>query len=280
MSAEEIIQRIVSKYPHISREKILSALDEEKSKSSGLIADVTLLRLIAARHDVETMPEAISNRTLSTKILVPQLYDVTISGRIIATYPLKTFEGKKPGKFASLTISDKYGILRVMLWNDKANLLESGSLKTGQIVRFSHAYTREDRNGNTELHLGEKSNVEINPEDLSEDCFPSLEETAIKINQINEAEQTVCLIGKVEDSSGLSTFTRQDQTSGKLLRFTLADETGIVAVIVWNEKAEELAKTLKKNASVRLVNARVKTNSGHQFELQVDAATYLEVSDQ
>ncbi len=47
-----------------------------------------------------------------------------------------------------------------MLWNDKAELVEKNELKTGQIVCFSHGYTREDRSGKTELHLSVKSEVE------------------------------------------------------------------------------------------------------------------------
>jgi ssDNA-binding replication factor A large subunit len=60
---------------------------------------------------------------------------------------------------------------------------------------------------------------------------------------------------------------------GKVLRFTLADVTGEVAVVVWNEKAEELEAVLKRDVQVQLVNAKVKTNSGG-FEVHVDASTY------
>jgi len=112
--------------------------------------------------------------------LVPQLNDVTIAGRIIATFPARTFEGNKPGKFASLIVADKDGLLRVMLWNDKAEFIESELLKTGEIARFSHAYTREDRSGKTELHLGDRSNIEINPPDTKEDSYLLLKELLLR----------------------------------------------------------------------------------------------------
>ena len=53
-------------------------------------------------------------------------------------------------------IADKEGILRVVLWNEKAELVEKGELKAGQAVRLLHGYTREDRYGKTELHLGQQ----------------------------------------------------------------------------------------------------------------------------
>ena len=278
MPVEQLISQIVSKCPGTSREQVLKALEEEKLRTAGLIADSTLLRMVAHKLGIDLLPEKIPLRTLSTRVLVPKLNDVTISGRIIATYPTKTFEGNKPGKFASLIIADKDGSLRVMLWNDKADLIGSEVLKTGQIARFSHAYTREDRNCKTELHLGERSNIEVNPQDLEEKNYPSLEEITTKVSQITDAHQNVHLSGRVKNTFGLSTFTRQDQTMGKVLRFTLTDETSDITVVAWSEKAEELAQTISQNTIVRLVNAKVRPNSGNGFEVHVDAGTYTEVS--
>ena len=278
MPVEQLISQIVSKCPGTSREQVLKALEEEKLRTAGLIADSTLLRMVAHKLGIDILPEKVPLRTLSTRVLVPKLNDVTISGRIIATYPTKTFEGNKPGKFASLIIADKDGSLRVMLWNDKADLVGSEVLKTGQIARFSHAYTREDRNCKTELHLGERSNIEVNPQDLEERNYPSLEEITTRVSQITDAHQNVHLSGRVKNTFGLSTFTRQDQTMGKVLRFTLTDETSDITVVAWSEKAEELAQTISQNTIVRMVNAKVRPNSGNGFEVHVDAGTYTEVS--
>ena len=277
MSLEELIKEIISKCPGTSREQVLKALEEEKSRTASLIADPVLLRLVGHKLGAEIPPEKIPARSLSTRVLVPQLNDVTIAGRIIATFPARTFEGSKPGKFASLIVADKDGLLRVMLWNDKAEFIESELLKTGEIARFSHAYTREDRNGKTELHLGDRSNIEINPPDTKEDSYPSVEGTATKINQIVNCQSHIHICGLPKNISEVSTFTRQDQTSGKVMRFILFDETGEAKIVAWNEKAEELAKTLDQNKPVRLVNARIKSDSNNELELHVDAGTFVEV---
>ena len=278
MPSEELINEITSKRPGTSREQILKALEEEKIRTAGLIADSILLRLIAHKLGAEIPSEKVPARILSTRVLVPKLNDVTISGRIIAVYPTKTFEGSKPGKFASLIIADKDGLLRVLLWNDKAGFLESELLKTGEITRFSHAYTREDRNGKTELHLGEKSTIEINPQDLREEDYPSIEGTTTKISQVASTQSLIHLLGRAKNISGVSTFTRQDQTSGKVMRFTLFDETGEATIVAWNEKAEELTKKLDQNKTVRLVNVRIKSDSNNMLELHADASTFQEVT--
>jgi replication factor A1 len=278
MTPEEIIQQILSKHPETSREQILEMVKTEKNKTNGLIADATLLRLIAAKHGVEIPQERVYNRKLSISHLVPSLNDVTVTGRIVAVYSPKTFEGKRSGRFASLMIADSDEILRVMLWNDKVNLIESGELKTGQVARFSHGYTREDRNGKAELHLSGKSQIEINPQNVKAEDYPAIGKFATKIREITEASKNVHLVGRVKRVFPSSTFTRQDGSAGKVMRFTLADGSGEVTVVVWNEKAEELEQSLKEGLEVKLVNARVKATSNGGVEIHVDASSYVDVS--
>jgi len=277
MTAEEIIQQILSKHPEVSRDQILENLDAEKSKTGGLIADETLLRLIAARYGVEILKDRV-HRKLSISHLVPGLNDVTITGRVVAVYPPRTFEGERSGKFASLMIADKDATLRVMLWNDKVEVIEAGELKAGQIVRFSHGYTREDREGKVELHLGNRSQIEIEPKNIKADEYSSIGKFATKISKITKAYKNIHLVGTVKERFPSSTFTRSDMSTGTVMRFTLADETGEVPVVVWNEKAEELEKALELNANLQLVNAKVKENANGELEVHLDSYTYVEVS--
>jgi replication factor A1 len=278
MTIEEIIQQILAKHPEMSREQILETLKTEKDKTSNLIADATLLRLIAAEHGVKIPSDKVYSRKLSISHLVPSLNDVTVTGRVVAVYPSKAFEGKKSGKYASLMITDKDGVLRVMLWNDKADLIESGELKTGQVVRFAHGYTREDRNGKVELHLSGKGEIEVNPQNISAEDYPAIGKFATKIKEITKPHRNVHLAGTVGEVFPSSTFTRQDQSTGKVLRFTLADSTGKMAVVAWNAKAEELEPCLKSNVELQLVNAKVKAAPNGGFEVHVNASTYVNVS--
>jgi ssDNA-binding replication factor A large subunit len=276
VTVEETIQAILCKCPEVTEEQILEALKTEKGKTGGLIADKTLLRVIAARYGVETVREAVADCRLSVKHLVPGLNSVTVSGRIVAVFPAKTFEGKQSGKYASLMIADKNGILRVMLWNSKADLVESGMVKAGQVARFSRGYTREDRNGKTELHLSEKGQVEVSSEESENDDYPFIDHFATGIKEITTPNQSLHLVGRVKEVFPSSTFTRQDNSIGKVIRFLIADNNGEMVVVAWNEKVEELEPVLKRDLQVRLVNAKAKENSNGVLEIHVDAATYVE----
>ena len=277
MESEEIIQQILSKNPEVSRKHILETLGSEKNKTAGLIEDTTLLRMIAVRHGVQISQNKSFDQRMSISRLIPGLNDVTIVGRVVGISQPRTFEGRKPGKFASLMIVDEESIIRVTLWNDKVDSIESGTLKVGQIVRFVHGYTREDRSGKPELHIGERSEIKFDTEDdkWKENHFVC--KFATKIKDVTRTQNNIHLQGTVKKLFPATNFIRNDNSEGKVLHFHLADETGEIAVVVWNEKAEELEKTLKLSSIIQLINARTKATQNGQYEIHVDQYTYVEV---
>ena len=279
MTIEKIIEQILSKRPEISKKEILERLEKEKKKASGFISDDTLMRMIAAEFDVEIPKAEVSTLSLLIKDLVPSLNNIAITGRVIAVFPPKTFRGNKNGRFSSLLVADRSGILRVVLWNDKANLVESGKIKAGHIVRFSHGYTREDSNGQVEMHIGERGDVEISPEDVKAGDYPTVSTFSTKIGQLTQTHKNkkVNVIGVVKELFSASTFKRKDSSSGKVMRFTLADETGEIPVVAWDEKAENLDKMLKKSMKLQVVNAMVKKATSGTMELHVNTGTYVEM---
>jgi ssDNA-binding replication factor A large subunit len=251
MTPDTVIQQILEKKPEIEREQILSRLSVARNMTGGLIADVSLLRMIAAELGVEiASEEGTFTHRLSLGHLVSGLNNATVIGRVVAVYPIKTFEGAKPGKFGSVSIADNDGIVRVILWNEKTSVVESGELKVGQIVKFAHGYTKADKFGSPELHIGERSQVELNPQNIKSEDYPSISKFATKIKQLNLEQKSVHVEGKVKEVFGSSSFTRSDQTPGKVLRIKVGDETGEVTVIFWNEKAEEIESKVKRNAQL------------------------------
>ena len=102
-------------------------------------------------------------------------------------------------------VADDDGILRVVLWNDKADLVERGELNVGQAVRLLHGYTRQDRSGKVELHLGGKSQIEVEPKEKAGE-YPAIEKFAAKIGSLNKTSGTVHLSGTVKAVLGSTKF--------------------------------------------------------------------------
>jgi replication factor A1 len=278
MTTRELIQEIQRKNPLISQEQIQERLQVERAKTGGLLGDETLLRLIAAKFGVQVQLNSIQNSgTLKTSRLFAGLYDVTVAGRLVAVFPAKTFQGvEKSGKFAILMIADEEGLLRVVLWNEKAELVEKGELKSGQAVKLLHGYTREDRYGKTELHLGTKSQIEVEPQSKVNE-YPSIDKFTVKINTLKVGCGNVNLSGVVKEILAENSFIKSDSSVGTVIRLTLVDDSGQVLVVFWNEKATELENTLKANARMLLVNAKVKEGQSGSVEVHVDSNTFIDV---
>ena len=280
ITAEAVIQQILEKKPEVGKEQLLSRLSVARNMTGGLIADVSLLRMIAAELGVEVANEdGIFVHRLSLGHVVAGLNNVTVTGRVVAVYPVKTFEGAKSGKLASVTIADNDSVVRVVLWNEQADIVESGTLKIGQIVKFMHGYTKADRFGTPELHIGERSAVEINPENARDEDYPSISKLAGKIGQLSSEQKCANLEGKVKDVYASSAFTRSDQTAGKVLRIKVADDTGEVVAVFWNEKAEENEPKLKRGSPIQIMNGRLKLSQNGAIEVHVDSGTYVNVSE-
>lgn len=277
MTVDEIIGQIRSKHPEISREEIAERLEREKHRTNGFISEDTLVRMIAAELGMEPQREGLMTPALSIVDLVPGLSDVTIAGRVVAVLAPREFQGNKKGKIASLFVADEGDIVRIVMWNSRTQLVESGNLKLGQILRISHAYTKEGRGGRVELHVGEKCTVEVDPADLNPRKYPTVSKFATRINMItlDQKNRKVNLIGKVNRLFPASTFERDDSTSGKVMRFTLTDETGEITVVAWNEKVDEVQPLLKCGARLQIANARVKKAMEKRLEIHVDSETYV-----
>jgi len=234
--------------------------------------------MIAGEFGVQFDVSRASAPELPVANLVPGLNDVSVVGRVVAVYKPKTFTGRKNGMFASFFIVDRSSILRVVLWNSKASLLESDGVKVGEIVRVSHGYTKEGREG-VELHVGEKSKIETSPSDMKESDFPSVSSFMMRIGDVVQKRKNrrVNVAGVVGRIFKTSTFERQDSTTGKVMRLILRDESEEVSVVAWNEKAEELEGMLKEGAGLRLIGAKAKMAESGALELHVDSGTYAEV---
>jgi replication factor A1 len=277
MTTQDLISEIQAKNPQISQVQLMERLEEERARTNGLLGDETLLRLIAAKLGIQVQQSSFQNSgTISSGKLFAGLYDVNIAGRLIAVFPVKTFQGEeKSGKFATLMIGDNDGLLRVVLWNEKAELVEKGDLKAGQAVRLLHGYTRVDRYGKTELHLGTKSLIELQPLEKSE--IPPIERFTTKISALNAHSGNVHVAGTVKAVYGKNGFARSDNTDGVVMRLALRDDSGEVIVVVWNEKVDELEKTFRDSTHLLLVNARVKEAKNGAVEVHVDSNTFVSI---
>lgn len=278
MKNKEIVRQILSNHPEMSKGDLLERLCKERDRTAGLIDDEVLLRMIAAELGIDTTKETVTP-ALSTENLTQGLNDVTVVGRVVAVFRPRTFKGLRPGKVGSLLIVDQSDLLRVVLWNEKAEFIEDEKIKVGEVIRFSHGYTKKGYSGKVELHLGDRSDIEIHPEGGRDDDYPTINNFLTSIGEISKLQKNekVNIKGIVENFSAVSEFERDNSGSGKVMRLRVADESGDIPVVVWNEKVDQLQKEIEGGEGLLIVNGKVRESSQGRVEIHINKRTYVEI---
>lgn len=278
MDLEQIVQLILLTRRDLTREDVLKLIYERKRSAEDYLLDDVAARIVASELGAEIPSQEESFKSeIAIGSLVSGLNDVTLTARVIIVYPIQTFS--KPdlteGKIARLLLADKSDTLRLILWNDKISLAEAGKIKNGNIVRVLHGYVREGLDGKLELHVGQRGDIQVSPPDVIDNNYPSIDQFIDKIGNLTQKSKKTSVLGAVYDVYPVSEFKRKDGSTGKVRRLRLRDETGEVFLVFWNEKVDELGE-VKKEDKLRILNARVKTQSDGRIELHVENATQIE----
>jgi len=266
MAIEATIEKILQSKQNLTREEVLRRIEEKKMMTQGFLTDEAAARIVASELGVEP-PRGSFRHEVLIKDLISGLSAITIVGRITHIYPVQTFirSDMTEGKVAHLLISDKTGELKVVLWNDKASIVENGKVEEGQIVRVAHGYTREGRNGKLELHLSERGNLQV--------LSPA--EEKVKVAEIKTEGGPITVEGVIATTPDRREVTVKTEKIA-VTSFDLSDETGKIRVALWRKLANA-AKDFKAGTKIRIRNAYARKGFGDQLELTSRSATSIEV---
>ena len=275
MDVEEIIDRILEARPDLTRERVRELIEERAARARAM-SMLSVALAVARDLGVEINVDF----DVGTHIgdLVPGLSDVTVTGRIMRVWGPRTFRRRdgSEGKVASLLLADSTGQVRVVLWDEKAELVELGELQVGQVVRIAHGYTRESLVGRAELHVGPRAVIQVSPPGVDESKYPSPYPEPKQIGSVSAADGVVSVEGTIIAMREPRTFRRADGSEGKVLRLRLSDGTGTITCVLWDEAAE-VGEGLGVGARVRLLGAKVRESLAGQLELHVERESQVEV---
>jgi len=168
---EEIIAKIKERSA-LSEEEILSRMDEKVKQLSGLISREGAAHIVANELGIKLF-ETISGR-VEIKNILSGMRDVETVGRVERVFPITEFSRESgAGKVSSFILSDSTGSIRIVLWNEQAELISK--MNPNDVVKIKSGYVRE-RNSALEVHINQKSKVIINPVD---ETVPELSKQAV-----------------------------------------------------------------------------------------------------
>jgi len=266
---QTIIDEILTKRSDLTTNQILSLIEEKKKEGRGLLSDEGAARLVAEELLIQTSGTALGR--MQVKNLVSGLNDVTLSGRILMTWPPQQFQRRDgtTGRLMRMVLVDRSGKTRCALWDRHVDIAERAGDLQGHIVRVGHAYTRQGLTGEAEVHAGDRSSVEIDPPGLQMSEFPEFKELFTRIGDLEGQDNSVNVVGIIHTDPRMYKFDR-DEHPGSVLRSTLGDESGTVPIVVWNERAEELQE-LKTGDTLQIINCRTKIDNDGKLEVHVES---------
>lgn len=275
MSAfQTILSEIVSKRPDISEEQIRDLIEQKKKELPGFLSDEGAARLVAEELLVKTRGTELGRMQVSN--LVSGLNDVSISGRILMYWPQQEFQRRDgtSGKVMRLIIVDRSGKARCVLWDRHVEVASRTSTLQGSIIRIGHAYTRQGMSGDVEIHAGDRSSIEFNPR-ISTSDFPELDELFVKIRDVPKESFNINTVGVSQSAPKKYSFTKEGK-AGAVLRTIIADKSGTIPVVAWNERADQLSNLIKGDI-LQVINARSRLDSNSQPELHIETRTQAEI---
>jgi len=251
-------------------------IEKKKEGAGEFFTDETAARIVASELGVEIFQKPLRLEIL-IQDLVSGLNDVTVAGRVIAVYPPKTYTRRDltEGKFARLLIADRSGTLKVVLWDDKTDLVET-RVEQGQIIKVSHGYVREGLDGKLELHVGSRGDVQISPPEAAETKYPPITQWVKKVAEIKEEGGPITVEGTIATTPTVREVVTWRNEKVAVASFELMDDTGKIGVSAWRKLAE-VVKGLAVGTRIKIKNAYVRKGFADQLELTSRSFTSIDV---
>jgi len=142
-------------------------------------------------------------------------------------------------------------------------------------MRIGHAYTRQGLSGDTEVHAGDRSSIQIDPEDMPKSDLPEFGDLFTPLGKLEAGASQVNAVAIVQSEPRYYSFAKEERT-GSVLRAIVADESGSIPLVAWNERAEEL-RELKNGDIIQMMNGRVRLDKNARLELHVESRSQIQL---
>jgi replication factor A1 len=215
--------------------------------------------------------------TIELSEVKEDMKNIVLLGKILKIYEPREFSRKDGtlGKVASFLVGDITQEIKVILWDDKVDLIKSENFRVGELIRIVGAYCKRGKQDNLELHIGKRGKIIFSPEIENKEFkvrLENIESVASRKNEleskstrvISELVKRFNYIKQIRGQVQIEVFKEITKKSGEktfLLKLLLTDDSITIRVIIWGMNAIECLKIINDQDSVVISNVAVKTNS-------------------
>jgi len=124
--------------------------------------------------------------------------------------------------------------------------------------------------------IARENGLDVRSPDIDDYIYDELEEEidynefTIDISDLREGMSNIVLLGKVLSAQKIREFVRKDESIGKVCSFLLGDPTGIVKIVLWDERVENVNQEyFKPNELVRVIGGYSKLGQKESLEVHL-----------
>jgi len=272
---ETLIGELLQQKPELGRDEVLRRIEDKKrTVGAGYLTDQGALFLVAGELGVSLRKEDVSS-DLSIKDLYIGANDVTVVARVLAIYPVATYNKKEggTGKYQRLVLFDGKNSVRLTVWEEGLEQLDKLALKVEAPVRVANAYVKQGLDGKPTLNLGKRGKVAALTDEKIVAKLPSISAVVQKLPALTSEEQFIALECVVSSEPRFSEFVRSDGSEGSLFQFGVKRSGGKeTRVVIWSPAAQP---ELKRGQKVKITNVRARRSNTGDFEVHGDAGSAI-----
>jgi replication factor A1 len=272
---EALLGELLQSRPELTREEVLRRLEEKKrTVGAGYLTDQGALFLVAGELGV-SLRKSDTSSDMTIKDLYIGANDVTVVARILAVYPVSTFDKKDGGKgrYQRLALFDGKDSVRLTVWEEALEQVEKLGLEVDRPARIANAYVKQGLDGKPNLNLGKRGKMEILTDANAAAKLPSISTVAQKLPGQMKEEQFVAIDCVVSSEPRYSEFVRSDGSGGSLFQFGVAQGGGKeTRVVIWSPAVRP---ELKVGQRVRITNVRARRSNSGGFEVHGDVGSAI-----
>ena len=283
---EELYQQLISL--GISEEELEKKVKNKVEEYGGFMSTQGILFMIAREKGLdlrspdiddffyEELDEEIDydEFTIDIEDVKEGMTNIVLLGKIFSPQQVREFVRKDQsvGKVCSFLLGDTTKDIKVVLWDERADLVNQEFFKSGELVRVIGGYAKLNQNETIEVHLGKKGSLVLSPEVSTEKQekleavvianseYPTPRDALKPLSQTLEHNKFVNMVKGAVLIEGFKELELKSGDKSFLLSILLETEESTVRVKAWGMQAVECLQIINDGDIISITNLSVKEN--------------------
>jgi replication factor A1 len=273
---EALVSDLLQSRPELNREELMRRIEQKKQKiGAGYLTDQGALFLVAGELGV-SLRKAEASSDMTIKDLYIGANDVTVVARVLAVYPVSTYNKKDggTGKYRRFVLFDDHHSAKLTVWDEMAEEMVKSGVAVDTPVRIVNGYVKQGLDGKPNLNLGKRGKVEIITDEKVVAKLIPISAVTEKLTKVSQEQQFMAVECLVNSEPRYSEFVRSDGSPGSLFQFGVTGDGSHTEtrVVIWSPSARP---DLKKGQRVLITNVKTRRASNGEYELHGDAGSVV-----